>query len=292
MIAIMKRYIRKIISTFLGKIRNKNNVIDFKGKYVLHDFDYGSLLLNTHVSMQRNLIIQRRSHEPELQSLFKKIMKQGQYVIDVGANVGLHSVLFSKLVGNDGHVFCVEPVRETAEQLRINLLLNGCNNTTVFDCGLGSSVDEKAIFVLPEKNIGGSTILANEKVLKKRRLGETVESRKVEINTLDEMTNKINKRINFLKIDVEGYELAVLRGGVKLIGEQLPLIVMEYDSSRMELLGIDNREFNVLLSDQYNAYEVIYLDDTLFLEPYYFDRRIEKRRKQTSNVLLLPKHHV
>jgi FkbM family methyltransferase len=144
-----------------------------------------------------------------------QIVKSGDVVVDVGANIGTHTVFFSKKVSLGGVVYAFEPQRITYEFLCANLALNGLQNVVPIQAGAGDSAGEIIIPVLDPsvvQNFGCLNIEGHP-------TGELVK-----ILSLDSMELK---RCNLIKIDVEGMELKVLRGAEKTIRDHRPLLFVE-----------------------------------------------------------------
>jgi FkbM family methyltransferase len=132
--------------------------------------------------------------------LIQPFIKPGDCVLDVGANHGLYALSFSKFVGPTGRVFAFEPLPRNLHWLRLNIDLNAAHNVTVIPYAMGSSLDE--IQMTDEVPGKGMSFPAT---------------------TLDQFA-AFNPRV--VKIDVEGWETHVLRGGTKVL-EQRPAMMIE-----------------------------------------------------------------
>jgi FkbM family methyltransferase len=130
----------------------------------------------------------------------------GDTVADVGAHVGYFSIVASRLVGPSGHVFAFEPEAANFELLKANCILNGCQNVRVQRCALADH-NGVANLALSSTNSGD------------HRLGtaETRGSQLVEVRCFDDWRAS-EIQVDFLKIDVQGCEVAVLKGMVNTIG--------------------------------------------------------------------------
>ncbi len=138
--------------------------------------------------------------------------------VDVGANIGNHSVFFGKFMAD--HVVAVEPSPVARACLEKNLRANDIGGrSTVVACGVGA-VAGRARAVAPEEHPHnlGTTRLSDD------RDGD------IEVRTLDEVVAEhVPAPVSLVKIDVEGMELDVLRGASRLLEEQRPQIVIETD---------------------------------------------------------------
>jgi FkbM family methyltransferase len=144
--------------------------------------------------------------------------------IDVGANIGV-TVLVAAAIRPDARIFAFEPVPSNARLLRQNLQENGIENCTVVECAVGHKES-----VVQMNNDGPWASVGGE--------GSCLS---VPILTLDSYVaaELSDRRIDFLKIDVEGYEPNVLAGAAELIGRWRPLIFLEFNSWTLTLQGND-----------------------------------------------------
>jgi FkbM family methyltransferase len=189
--------------------------------------------------------------------LISNFVKQGDLVVDIGCHVGIYSAFLSELVGNKGRVFCFEPHKEIVQKLSNNLILNGFNNYEIHNYGLGDA-DKDMYFnaVSSEDFIQGtvnSSFFENEKIGSKSFKGK-FEKIKTKVRRLDSVL--INEEIKFVKIDVEGFEVNVLKGMTGLIKRCRPIIIFEFHTPRLEYLNIEFSTFNELIAIYYNVFKI------------------------------------
>jgi len=157
----------------------------------------------------------------------------GHNVIDIGANFGVYTLSMAKAVGDAGHVWAFEPASKTAGFLRDGVAANDFQNVTIEQKGLSnvSGTAELSLHDNPEFNS-----LAN-----KEKPGASPNYETVDIVTLDEFWDFDNEqRVTFVKIDAEGEEANVIRGGSRFFTNQSPLIQYEIkasDNVQMELVS-------------------------------------------------------
>ena len=144
----------------------------------------------------------------------EEIIKPGDTCVDIGANIGHHSILMSHFVREEGHVIAYEPIPYLRDQISRSLAANSIHNVTIHDVAL-SDAEGQMILFLRKGNIGGSSLVH----------GIDTEELPVRVTTLDK--NHVGK-IDFMKIDVEGYEYHVLLGAVGLIEKYRPTIIFEW----------------------------------------------------------------
>ena len=148
-------------------------------------------------------------YENDIGLFLTYILRKGDVAIDVGANIGLHTLLMSTLVGENGKVIAFEPGNESFNELIQNTKLNNFNNLELKKKALGNGKNKKLKFNDDKFNSGHSSIVSE------RESNESF-SRKITVNTLDSQVFKYNK-IKVVKIDVEGYEKHILNGCKKLL---------------------------------------------------------------------------
>lgn len=148
------------------------------------------------------------------------LVRAGDIVIEVGANIGCHTVALAKSVGTNGKVYAFEPQRACYSLLEAQIALNQLENIYAHRRGVGRT---KGNLWVPKINYGvvgnfGGVELSNS---------QSANSEEVEIVTLDGMLG--DTRCALLKIDVEGMEEDVIRGGLDIINKNSPIIYVEND---------------------------------------------------------------
>lgn len=162
--------------------------------------------------------------DPKLTWIVRRLVQPGQTVADIGANVGIMTLLLSKLVGVSGKVHAFEPNPYLSDLLQETLRRNAVLNTILYEMGLGSTTGEMELSV-PKGNLGmGSLIRAS--------LGDNDQIYRVPINTLDQVCNKNCDRLDLIKIDVEGFEHQVFEGGRSTFSRFRPVVVLEENQLR------------------------------------------------------------
>lgn len=171
----------------------------------------------------------------------RNIIKSGQVCIDVGANFGWYTILFSKLVGETGSVHAFEPIPHTFEILESNINLNKCSNVFINNVALDESKGGKDLF-LPDIGVSGS--------FKLHKYDKDYQVIKARTRTLDDYVeeNKINC-IDFIKADIEGAELSLLKGGRKTIMKNNPVIFLEIQNDSTKRFGYEPSEIFSYLDD-------------------------------------------
>jgi FkbM family methyltransferase len=194
------------------------------------------------------VVLSYGTYEPEETRVFRSKCRPGDTVIDVGANVGWYTIIASKFVGNNGRVIAFEPEPENFAILKRNVLANGCDNVTLEQKALSNAAGELTLY-LDEANKGRHSTVLDWK-------GKTI---KVEALRLDDYLENRFKKVDFVKIDVEGAEPMVLEG-MKRAVESNPAIrlVVEFAPERWVAAGHQPEQF---LDDLIKQGFLIYIID-------------------------------
>ncbi len=177
------------------------------------------------------LRIYYESHEPHQLAFFERFLRKGDIVLDVGAHVGIFTLVSALSVGGEGEVHCFEPVPANFEALSRNVELNGFDNVVLNRAAVGAEPGQ-ARLGLPEgaAGLGGETSAMYT-------VGGLANSVSARIVTLDDyVSDRLPGRpVRLLKLDVEGLEPAALQGFASRLAESPPdAVVLEVN---LELLN-------------------------------------------------------
>ncbi len=186
-------------------------------------------------------------YEPIETELVKKELKKGDTVLDIGANIGYYTLLFAKLVGENGKVFAFEPDPTNFTLLKKNIEINGYENVVLVQKAVANKNGTVRLYIKGEDNIGYNTIY------------DTNDGRKsIEIESirLDDYFKDYNGQIDFIKMDVEGAEGAVIRGMPNLLNKTIK-IVTEFSPMLLKKFEINSKEYlNLLIKHGFKLYEL------------------------------------
>ncbi|MFA4831564.1 MAG: FkbM family methyltransferase [Patescibacteria group bacterium] len=145
--------------------------------------------------------------------VLKKIIKPGMVVVDIGANIGFYSALFSKLVGAAGKVYAFEPDEDNFRHLEKNM--RGLKNVSINKIAVSDKSGKIRLYISDVLNIDHHTY----------DNGENRKSVEIDAITLDDFFSN-NEIVDFIKIDIQGYDYYAILGGKKLINrtEQLNIL--------------------------------------------------------------------
>jgi FkbM family methyltransferase len=163
--------------------------------------------------------------EPDVANLFLNVLRQGDVVIDVGANIGFLTVLASVLVGPTGHVVAFEPGADNLERLRANLGHNDCKNVTVIEKAVTNQVGE-VVFYINSDDSGGNALWDPRRYPGTPKTLATAMRLVVPATTLDAEWERLRLPApKVIKIDTEGAEQRVLEGARDLIARHQPRFI-------------------------------------------------------------------
>jgi FkbM family methyltransferase len=184
----------------------------------------------------------------------KQIVRDGDTVLDIGANIGMVTVLLSDLVGENGHVHSFEPNPSLSDAIRQAISHNGITNVSLHSVALGSKHDTMELIV-PNSNKGAASLVRN----KGRENCDVV---KVQVVPLDEICEKEKvDSIRLVKIDVEGFETEVLRGAQRLLSVVRPDTILFELNERTEH-GFDEEPLIKLLRG--HGYDFFVIPKSIF----------------------------
>jgi len=159
--------------------------------------------------------------EPETVSLLLALCRADSQVLDVGANIGMTALTLSQICIN-GKVVALEPVPHTFQLLTQNLRTAQVNNVTALNFGAGSS---NGTFTMQgaENNAAGAFVADRYTIPDTGHF-----SSKVEIKRLDDVFPELGlSRLDFLKMDIEGFELEALEGARNILEQFKPRVLLE-----------------------------------------------------------------
>lgn len=158
-------------------------------------------------------------YEKEDEDMLFRQLEENSVILDIGANIGWYSLLFSKRLPQS-KIYAFEPIQATYQYLLTNITLNQSTNIFPFNIGLSEKEGSLTYYYFPE----GSVLASEKNLLDCPKAKATT----CEVTTLDNFifANKLNK-LDFIKCDVEGAELSVLKGGLHTIKKFLPILFIE-----------------------------------------------------------------
>jgi FkbM family methyltransferase len=172
-----------------------------------------------------------RNYEPFETSLLSAEIRPGMTIVDVGANIGYYTLLFSKLTGGSGRVYAFEPEPQNFGLLQQNLARNDRTNVEVFNLAASDQGGESFLYLSTENHGDHQTYLSDR------------ERQKVRI-TMARLDDCVSGPVDLVKMDVQGFEAHVLHGMQSIIAASPRLTIFtEFWPEGLRRAGSDPSEF-------------------------------------------------
>lgn len=256
---------RKIIRHFSGYAIGGNCFSRFIYKYLLSFFKSNTIEVEGHkmfLDFQDSSCLSIAGVYEEFETeVVKKKIKKGDTVLDIGAMIGYYTLLFAKLVGENGKVYAFEPEPTNFALLKKNVEINNYKNVILIQKAVLDTT-EKCRLYLCKDNAGRHQIRNSD-------LDTNQEFIEVESIKLDDYFKNYTGKIDFVKIDAEGAEARVFQGMSDIIKQNKKIkIITEFHAFLLEKAGTD--------------YE--YFLKSLFLKYDFELYRINERKKEIEPV--------
>jgi len=164
--------------------------------------------------------------EWESQIIYNSVIMPGFVVFDLGANFGIHSLLYSKLIGSDGKVFAFEPLPSNISDLELHKKANNIDNIEIVPVGIADTEGE-CEFLIADHGSQGSLV----------GIGKENGSRIIiPITTLDNFCYKNKIFPDFVKIDIEGAEGVALKGFEECVSKTYPFFSIDLHTPEQDML--------------------------------------------------------
>ena len=175
------------------------------------------------------LNILRGRYERDEIRLVRRVLKEGDSAIDVGAHIGFFTMQMAALVGPEGRVYAFEPFDPNADLLERSIGENGFGDRILFQRAAAGSVSGTGTLTFPVEtlNSGGAYLLPSGSA---PLAGN--QKRNVPIVALDSL--RLRRPVRFIEMDVEGAEPQVVRGATRLLNEDRPVILSELHPTQLE----------------------------------------------------------
>lgn len=172
--------------------------------------------------------LERGQWEPDCLRHISNIVQEGQTILDVGASIGTHTLLLSKLVQDTGQVHAFEPNPRAFGILRDNVEMNSLNNTYTRECGLSNCAGKA---YLKARGPGGFRNMMSTLAMPEGQIATNDVS--IYVTTIDDYCKDNDIYPDGIKIDVEGAEGLVIEGGQTTIAKCSPWILLEFHGHLM-----------------------------------------------------------
>jgi len=197
--------------------------------------------------IEKLVFVFRENYEPELIYL-EKVLSSKAVFIDVGANLGIYTLVASRLVGRAGRVIAIEPSVQSFPALQKNIAVNRLTNVLPLPVALAEKTAKTWLHhgINPGQNSFGKDPSCNG-------VGEEVVT-----ETLDSVLLQASvDHVDLIKMDVEGAEELVLRGASRVVTSERPLIIFEFNPEAAQRLGLSpSGAWNLLEALNYEFFMV------------------------------------
>ena len=185
-------------------------------------------------------------YEPDILTVIKTELPHGGTFVDIGANIGQHSLFACSVVGSEGTVVAFEPIPSIIQQFQSSVSKNNfTDRCTIHPVGCSDKLETKSL-QLVATNMGGSSMHDMK--------DESSASIDIQLDTADTRLNDL-PNIDLIKIDTEGHEYEVLQGLSGTIARLRPKILMEFSPTfRKDISGLD--VFHVLEKNNYRYFDL------------------------------------
>jgi FkbM family methyltransferase len=183
------------------------------------------------------------NYEADNYTLLRQQVKPGMHILDIGAHIGLFSATCSQLAGPQGKIICFEPTADTFSVLKETLRLNHCENVTALQAAVGDKEGTATFYV---SSMAGS----NTNSLVKNKSGKELSEYDVRLVTIDGVVSEYSLKPSLIKIDAEGAELDVLKGGAKTFTDHKPVLILGLHPAFIKQKGDSLEAIWDLLQDQ------------------------------------------
>lgn len=216
------------------------------GQQFVYDQYLGEFKVNIDTTYPIEVEMATGSYDLKTSAVLRKFISPEDTVMDIGANVGALTLLLAQ-VANRGKVIAIEPGITTFNRLKANLSLNSALHDLVEVYQLGIADAPGTLYWQEDANVPGNAGLFSQ------------EGIAVQVESLDRFVNQLTlERLDFIKIDVEGMELEVIKGGMTAIAQFRPILYYETLESFRINRGFDiyNQIFNLLKDLGYRQFAI------------------------------------
>jgi FkbM family methyltransferase len=226
--------------------------------------------------------------DPEMISDIQKSYPKGKTIFDVGAFIGSSSLLFSKLITEEGKVIAFEPNSYNFDRIKKNLSLNKklSKNIKVFKLALSDIEGETPMLLSKQIDDGYSStsrLTSSHSTLHSQNLPNGFEEQKVPVTTLDTFIQKHNFTPDIIKVDIEGAEHDFIKGAKKTIKKYKPVLYIEIHSEYCAVKCyeiLNSLDYHIIILKEWD-------DNRIMVKAEYFKNRKSLYQDQKERIIKL-----
>jgi len=233
-----------VYNFLFGVIWPHKNIIEIRGsKMYVNIWDKDPLMRKT---FQSYALAFGEGWEASTSAIFERVVKEGDIIVDLGANIGYFTLLAAKIVGGKGRVYSFEPEPRNYNYLLKNIELNDYKNVVPVQKAVADKVGKTRLYICPYDS--GHHTINQYQGIKKYKPDVSINEKdfvEVEMITLDDFFGDKDQSINVIKMDIEGAEMLAFLGmariikknkNLKIFMEFFPLLIREMGSSPEEFI--------------------------------------------------------
>lgn len=243
---------KQFVTLGLGSELSKNQTLSFLHAQIVSilkpeciNFEGFKIFLDKNDSRR----LTRSSKDTSLETkVIRKVVKKGDTVLDIGAHIGYFSLVMASLVESKGKVYAFEPSRENLSLLKKNIIRNGFKNVALISNAVGNYQGNAKLYHSKTSSADHSLSERNGKQ------GYEI----VKVISIDNYFKNYKGKIDFIKIDVQGYEGQVILGALKLIKKNPHIkIISEFWPRGLKMSGLDPKKYlNLITSLGFKIYNL------------------------------------
>jgi FkbM family methyltransferase len=228
------KYAKKVFDGLRDKNNESWRTFSFRGVKIKVD-------INTHMG---GLIYWRGAHEWAPVYAIEHLVKEGDVVLDIGASQGEYTLWAAKKCGKNGRVIAIEPLTKMFAQLKENIAINPdlSDSVILVNTGLSDKVGKMPIYGYSGEGSKDGLHEGMPTLFRTASRNQLIEE--INLVLLDDVIKDLEvKKVDFIKIDVEGAELQILKGGIKILKEFKPILLIEASEETFNAAGYSQVEF-------------------------------------------------
>ncbi len=252
----VKNAVRRFIK--LAKVTRERGIVEgiaVTGRFIIFEIKRHLLWLRLRLGPKNGLILKRIQgskmyldasdpgisreliisgiHETLATKIVRQELEKGMVVLDIGANLGYYALLEASIVGEEGHVHALEPVRRNFDILVKNIDLNCYKNITAYCKGVSSETGTSKIALTDASNWGCMLDMKGASIseyMKQKMHTLTRKMIDVDVVSLDDFLDNIGvNQVDFLRMDIEGYEVQAIKGMLNTLRNTPPPLKMFFE---------------------------------------------------------------
>jgi FkbM family methyltransferase len=277
--AIYKKMYEILAGRGIGKfyiVRVINGFVMSRLRSPVAAVDGHKMLLDSRDTLKLSI---RGIYEPMGTEIAKKDIKPGDVVIDIGANIGYYTLIFARLVGEEGRVFAFEPEPGNFSLLKKNIEINGYKNVILVKKAVSNETGKTRLYLSKSDNV-------NHRIYDSQDGRSCIE---IESIRLDDYFSDNNK-IDFIKMDIQGAEGKALQGMEHILKSNDDIkVMMEFSPVGFEKQNMDPEgTLKLLAGSGFTIYEILEREKkTKQVDTAELLKKYTPARNNSANLLLL-----